>query len=133
MGVEVLVLEKTNHPRGKPYGDGLTPPALDVLERMGALSEILKRNPYLIKGIRFFSPLGRDLEVTLSRVSGIRGHAYVLPRGELQEALTDYVCGQEGVELLWGRKLVGVLPAEQGMCKLRIRHGKSIRSCVPGS
>src|SRR3982074_1167008 len=42
-GLDVLLLDRSDFPRDKTCGDGLTPRALRVLDHMGILSEVERR------------------------------------------------------------------------------------------
>jgi flavin-dependent dehydrogenase len=45
-GYAVLLLEKERFPRGKVCGDGISPPALETLDRLGILHPVLEKNPW---------------------------------------------------------------------------------------
>jgi geranylgeranyl reductase family protein len=81
-GLDVLLVDKFAFPRDKTCGDGLTPRALRVLERMGLLSEVT-RVGHPIRGYDVFAPNGQRTgsDLTGSQV------ALVVPRLKLDEVI----------------------------------------------
>jgi geranylgeranyl reductase family protein len=82
-GCHVLLLEKERFPRGKVCGDGISPPALETLERLGVLPEIMKKEPWKIDGVDLFSPAGQAVTAPFSYLKGAFPFGLVMPRREL--------------------------------------------------
>jgi menaquinone-9 beta-reductase len=82
-GYEVLLMDKARFPRDKTCGDGLSPPALEVLDRLGVGETIARLNPWRVEGIDFFSPEGQRVRAGFSHLSGKYKHGSVLPRREI--------------------------------------------------
>jgi menaquinone-9 beta-reductase len=81
-GLDVLLVDKFAFPRDKTCGDGLTPRALRVLDRMGLLAEVT-RVGQPIRGYDVFAPNGKR---TGSELIGSQT-ALVVPRLELDELI----------------------------------------------
>jgi geranylgeranyl reductase family protein len=81
-GYEVLLMDKARFPRDKTCGDGLSPPALEVLDRLGVGETISRLDPWRVEGIDFFSPEGQRVRAGFSHLSGKYKHGSVLPRRE---------------------------------------------------
>ncbi|NIQ38986.1 MAG: geranylgeranyl reductase family protein [Proteobacteria bacterium] len=90
-GYTVLVVDRERFPRDKACGDGLSPPAIDILERMGVTEKIERLNPWRIDGVEFISPAGKKLRTEFRCVEGIRDHSYVLPRRDLDFVLFQHL------------------------------------------
>ncbi len=81
-GYGVLLLDKARFPRDKACGDGLSPLALEVLDRLAVGETIARSNPWRVDGIDFFSPEGQMVRAGFSHLSGKYRHGSVLPRKE---------------------------------------------------
>jgi geranylgeranyl reductase family protein len=81
-GYEVLLVEKEKFPRGKVCGDGIGPPALDALDRLGILPEVMQRNPWKIDGVKLSSPAGHLVTAPFSHLKSPYPYALVMPRRE---------------------------------------------------
>jgi len=58
-GLDVLLLDKTDFPRDKTCGDGLTPRAVNVLQEMDLAGD-LRRIGHIIRRFEVFAPNGRS-------------------------------------------------------------------------
>ena len=81
-GLDVLLVDKFAFPRDKTCGDGLTPRALRVLEKLGLLDE-LRRFGQPIHGYDVFAPNGQATRAPLSETQT----ALVVPRRQLDEVI----------------------------------------------
>src|SRR5829696_4574265 len=63
-GRDVLLIDKSDFPRDKTCGDGLTPRALRVLRTMGALDEVAAAGQR-INGLIIFALGGRRIEAPI--------------------------------------------------------------------
>jgi len=81
-GYDVLLLEKERFPRGKVCGDGISPPALEALERLGILPALMQKNPWKIDGIRISSPAGQAITAPFSHLKVSHPFGLVMPRKE---------------------------------------------------
>jgi geranylgeranyl reductase family protein len=81
-GLDVLLVDKVDFPRDKTCGDGLTPRALRVLDRMG-LHDELTRIGRRIGGYEIVAPNGRSTSSEL----GDGQTAMVVPRYQLDELI----------------------------------------------
>ena len=114
-GYEVLLLEKEKFPRGKVCGDGIGPRALEVLDRLGVLPEIVAKGAWKIEGIKITSPAGQLLTASFSHLKGSYPHGLVMPRREF-----DFLVFQQA------RKLPNVEVLENWTAKdLILRDGRA--------
>ena len=86
-GVDVLLVDKAHFPRSKPCGDGLTPRAVAMLERMG-LTEVMAGQGRAFAGVHVFAPDGRCSAFSLPSGDDRRPRrGLVIRRHELDDAL----------------------------------------------
>jgi menaquinone-9 beta-reductase len=104
IGLRVVVLDKATFPRDKPCGDGLTPRAVQLIERMG-LRDQLERF-HRVDGIRFITPRRQVEAPWPHREHGLPGHGYVVPRTELDEMLLRNAQAA-GADVLDGARVLG--------------------------
>lgn len=80
-GHEVLMVDKTDFPRDKTCGDGLTPMAVQTLHQMSVLDQVLAANPAKVNRVRITGPFGAQIDVPFTEFMD-RGmdYALVLPR-----------------------------------------------------
>jgi menaquinone-9 beta-reductase len=98
-GLDVLVLEKTNFPREKVCGDGLTPRAVKALTAMGvpiAASDGWLRN----KGLRIIGGGGR-IELDWPELSSYPGYGLVRARTDFDQILAGHA-QKAGAQVLEG-------------------------------
>lgn len=81
-GLDVLLLDKSDFPRDKTCGDGLTPRALRVLDDMNILPEVAAQG-FAIGGYRVVAPNGRT---TTARLNGAQA-ALAVPRLKLDDII----------------------------------------------
>ena len=87
-GLDVLVLEKTNYPREKVCGDGLTPRAVKALTGMGV--PIAERDGWLRnKGLRIIGGGGR-IELDWPDLSSYPGYGLVRQRTDFDQILARH-------------------------------------------
>jgi geranylgeranyl reductase family protein len=68
-GLDVLLLDRADFPRDKTCGDGLTPRALRVLDRMGILAEVA-RNGSPVDAYSVVAPNGRETSAPITAQHG---------------------------------------------------------------
>jgi geranylgeranyl reductase family protein len=85
-GLDVLLLDKARFPRDKTCGDGVSPRALAVLDRMGLLPELLVRG-VRSSVVRLFSPDGRSVEAEVPPHPGLADYTLVIPRFVLDDLI----------------------------------------------
>jgi geranylgeranyl reductase family protein len=99
-GHRVLVVEKDRFPRGKVCGDGISPPALAALERLGILQEVMLKNPWKIEGVELFSPAGQVVTASFSHLKGPYPFGLVIPRKEFDSLVFQEVRKNSNIEIL---------------------------------
>jgi geranylgeranyl reductase family protein len=118
----VLLVDRAQFPRDKVCGDGIGPPALDVLERMGILEKIENSQPWRIDGIDFFSPAGRMLRTNFQHVEGLRKQGYVLPRKDFDFVLLQHVRGISNVVVLENCETTDLMYNGNRVSGIRVEH-----------
>jgi len=99
-GHRVLVVEKDRFPRGKVCGDGISPPALAALERLGILQEVMRNNPWKIEGVELFSPAGQMVTASFSHLKGPYPFGLVMPRKAFDALVFQEVRKNSNIEIL---------------------------------
>lgn len=86
-GLRVALLDKSEFPRDKICGDGLTARAVVELQKLGLEDEIRHRGAR-IQQFQMTAPMGR-VAATLKGAPGFPDYAYVLPRLQLDALLVE--------------------------------------------
>lgn len=102
-GLKVLLLDKSNFPRDKTCGDGLSPRALGVLADMGLLDELLAIG-CRASTIDFIAPKGHSVATTMPTKQGWPDYSLIVPRFLLdnmvmQRAVATGAHFQDGVRV----------------------------------
>jgi geranylgeranyl reductase family protein len=84
--LKVLLLDKSDFPREKTCGDGLTPHALRMLDEMGIFDEIAGVG-YRINGITIHSPGGYTVRGAVPEIAGFPDHLLIVPRVKLDNLI----------------------------------------------
>ena len=87
-GVDVLLLDKSEFPREKTCGDGLTPRAVAVLDEMGLLPPLARVGRH-IDGVEVFAPDGYSTGARVSPTAAPGPPMLVVPRLLLDNALRE--------------------------------------------
>jgi geranylgeranyl reductase family protein len=99
-GHRALVVYMDRFPRGKVCGDGISPPALGALERLGILQEVMLKNPWKIDGVELFSPAGQRATAPFSHLKGPYTFGLVMPRKEFDFLVLRQVLKHSNIEVL---------------------------------
>ena len=99
-GCDVLLLEKERFPRGKVCGDGISPPALETLDRLGILPEIIGKSPWKIDGLMISSPAGQAVTASFSHLKGPYPFGLVMPRREFDFLVLQQARKYSNIEIL---------------------------------
>jgi menaquinone-9 beta-reductase len=85
-GLGVVLLDKSEFPRDKTCGDGLTPRAVGVLHDMGLLVDLL-RVGHRISGVEIIAPDGYSTGASIPAQHGLPAPMLVIPRMTLDDTL----------------------------------------------
>jgi menaquinone-9 beta-reductase len=119
-GLEVLLVDRAEFPRGKTCGDALTPRAINVVRDLGLLNELEPRAARA-SGLRIVGPNG---SVVSAPFPGFDPHALVVPRVVLDDVLLR--CAIRGGAHFEGSVVAhAVLEDESGVRLHAERHGQS--------
>jgi flavin-dependent dehydrogenase len=102
---DVLLLDKSNYPRVKACGSGLSPLALAMLERLDLTGRF--KNHAVIRALQAKGPGG-----TTTRIQA-GGGAWVIPRSEFDHGLAQ-AAAEQGASFRPNTKVVGLLRDPQG-------------------
>jgi geranylgeranyl reductase family protein len=87
-GLHVLLVDRADFPRDKTCGDGLTPRAVAVLDRLAVLPALQARGYKTVSGALIVAPSGADFTAHFSAVPfGLPAFGMVVPRFELDDLL----------------------------------------------
>ena len=100
LGYEILLVEKEKFPRSKVCGDGMSPPTLEVLDRLGVLQEIMAGSPWKIEGVKVSSPAGQWLSASFSHLKGPYPYGLVIPRREFDSLMFQQARKFSNVQVL---------------------------------
>ena len=87
-GLDVLLLDKSEFPRDKTCGDGLTPRALHVLSDMGVLEHV-EQIGFNIKGIEIHGRKGNRIIAPIPTHETYPDHLVIAPRLKLDHLLLE--------------------------------------------
>ncbi|MBP7691336.1 MAG: NAD(P)/FAD-dependent oxidoreductase [Anaerolineales bacterium] len=85
-GLAVRLLDKAEFPRDKTCGDGLSPRALHVLRRIGALEAVLAAG-FRVNRLKVYAPDGAFFDCPIPAHAGLADFAMVLPRYQLDDLI----------------------------------------------
>ena len=85
-GLDVLLLDKSEFPRDKTCGDGLTPRALHVLDDMGILDEVRSAG-FQINGLELHARAGNSLRAPIPKHPQYPDHLLIVPRFKLDDII----------------------------------------------
>jgi flavin-dependent dehydrogenase len=91
-GLDVIVLDRARFPRPKLCGEYLSPEAVRILDRLGALKAVDAAGPIELRGMTITAPDGTVLTgryCAIGEWRPYRGAALALPRLALDAALAD--------------------------------------------
>ncbi|MEX1071790.1 MAG: geranylgeranyl reductase family protein [Anaerolineales bacterium] len=123
-GLDVLLLDKSDFPRDKTCGDGLTPRALGVLQDMGILGR-LEQSAYRINGLEFISKSGKRLTAPAKTNSPYPDYLLVLPRLEM-DAIIRQRALDSGAKFIGDSRVIDIQEEGDPVSLLTQRGGQSI-------
>ena len=91
-GLDVLLLDRSEFPRDKICGDGLTPRAVGALRDMGVLDGLLAVGRR-IGGVEVFAPDGSSTAAPIPPQDGLPASMLVVPRVTLDNAIRERALG----------------------------------------
>ena len=124
-GFRVTVVDRQPGPLSFPRGEIIQPNGLKVLDQLGLLPELLSRDLYQSKAVRFYGAGGRPLcTVDYRTLPSPYAYSLVLLPAVLQNLLLEKIAQSPRIEILWdasfqsllrkGGKVAGATIARQG-------------------
>src|SRR5665811_705679 len=111
-GWDVLMVDRAEFPRDKTCGDGLTPRAVAVLDRLGVLPALTSNGYQRINGALTVAPNGAVFHVRFGDLGlGLPDYGLVVPRFELDDRLRRHAMAL-GARFVAGLHVTG--PLRQG-------------------
>lgn len=126
-GLKVALLDKMDFPRDKTCGDGLTPRALKMLERMGLIAEV-EQHAYRCNAITLRQSDDVTYPLSLDKLDGLPDHILVLPRLIFDDLVRQHAlaAGAAFIPHAW---VDGITYATDGMVRVHVQ-GHEPLSCA---
>ena len=123
-GLRVALLDKSDFPRDKTCGDGLTPRALKVLDAMRVLPEV-EKYAFRCSGITLRGSDEVTFRLDLARRDDSLPYLLILPRFMLDNILLQHAV-EAGAVFIPGAKVENITEAEEGHICLQTEDGQTI-------
>ena len=123
-GLRGALLDKSDFPRDKTCGDGLTPRALKVLDTMGVLSQVEKL-AFRCSGVTLRGSDEVTFRLELSQRDAALQHLLILPRFILDELLRQHAV-EAGAVFTPHVKVENITEEKEGFVRLRVEDGQTI-------
>lgn len=124
-GLDVALLDKTEFPREKTCGDGLTPRALSVLRDMGILDRV-RAFAYQINGIELYGTRGDEMVAPIPQNEHYPNHLLIAPRYRLDEVIFQGAV-ESGAQFQGNTRVRGVEQFEDRAVVHASHQGKELR------
>ena len=108
-GLKVLLLEKTEFPRDKICGDGVSGKSVRLLRDLNLIEEIEKNEHAKMNGVIFSSPKGEVLEVEAPKKDEKQPAGYVVRRFVLDNIIFQAAKKEENVDVREHHSVVDVI------------------------
>jgi len=125
-GYDILLVDKARFPRDKVCGDGIGPPALEVLDRLGVSQKILDGNPWRIDGVEISSPGGQTVRANFCYLEGSVKHGWVLPREKFDFLLLQHVKSFSNVQVLENCEVMDLSYTGSHIEGVKLKRGHSL-------
>lgn len=122
-GIDVLLIDKSDFPRDKTCGDGLTPRAVGVLGELGILKRI-EQLAHRVNGVEFISHKGKRITASAETKSLYPDYLLVIPRLSLDKILLRQAI-DNGAKFMGGSRVIGV-EDKQGSAQVTVQHGAAL-------
>ena len=127
-GFRVVLLDKFDFPRDKICGDGLTPRAIKILEKMGILPQLEKTAFHCSElKIRYSDDLTFNLG--LENLENLPNYILTMPRLQLDNALLQHAINA-GAEFIPKAKVESISMDFDGRVHLKIEYGRTIECAL---
>jgi menaquinone-9 beta-reductase len=127
-GLRVALLDKSDFPRDKTCGDGLTPRAVKLLDEMGILPQI-EQHAQRCSAITLRHSDEVTYRLDISHLQGLPHHILVLPRLILDDLLRQYAVAA-GAEFMPQAKVASVTRTADGVAHLALEGGRSLECAL---
>ena len=125
-GLRVAVLDKSNFPRDKTCGDGLTLRALSVLRTMKVLEQV-EEQAYACSGVTVRNSDKHVFRLNFNQPDATPQHLLILPRLILDELLLQHAV-KAGAEFIPQANIVNIMNEGNGCLVLEIKNKTALTS-----
>ncbi|MEM1296580.1 MAG: NAD(P)/FAD-dependent oxidoreductase, partial [Verrucomicrobiota bacterium] len=108
--LKVAILDRRSLPIDKPCGEGVMPPGVAILEKLGAAPYLSDSDYHPFHGIQYLSPTGNVAKADFAEGPGLG-----IRRTNLSQALTALLAEQPSVELHENTKVKGIQQHQNGV------------------
>lgn len=123
-GLHVALLDKSDFPRDKTCGDGLTPRAIALLDEMGVLPD-LQQKAYHCSAVTLRQSDDVTFRLELSGLNGLPHNILVLPRFSLDDILRQRAV-TAGADFKATARVKSLLRTPEGIARLQIEDGQTL-------
>lgn len=127
-GLRVALLDKSDFPRDKTCGDGLTLRALAVLDRMGILSQV-EAHAFRCVGVTVRNSDEISYRLEFSPSSSSMNQLLILPRIDLDDILLRHAV-EAGAEFFARAKVEDIVESSGGSLRLGFGDGRSLEASL---
>lgn len=131
-GARVLLIDKGVFPRDKVCGDGISPRALAVLDRIGVSEKIEESGVCKVNEVLVSSPNGTIMRSRIPAVDGFRDYGIVLRREVLDHLFFDHVRRLENIDVLQRSVVTDLFYEGEDVCGVRVA-GRDGAIDIPGN
>ena len=117
-GLNVALLDKTDFPRDKTCGDGLTPRAVKMLKEMDALDKVAGQG-FRCNGITLRHSDSVEYQLSLAGLAGLPDYVLVLPRLALDDLLLKHAI-ESGANFIPNTKVKNVTRDSAGAVQAHV-------------
>lgn len=123
-GLDVMLLDKSDFPRDKTCGDGLTPRALNILRDMDLLNDLLQLGSR-VNSLEIAAPKGHAVEAPFPKENGKPGYTLIVPRLVFDDAVRAKALAS-GAKFESPVRVTEVIPDRNSVVVTGKRHGQAV-------
>tara|TARA_R110002096_G_scaffold100173_9_gene222012 strand:+ start:828 stop:2009 length:1182 start_codon:yes stop_codon:yes gene_type:complete len=109
-GLKIAILDRRSLPIDKPCGEGVMPPGVAILKKLGATPFLNQSDFHPFHGIRYLTPTGRVAKADFAEGPGLG-----IRRTNLSQALTHLLDSMPTVEIHENTRVQGIEQHESGV------------------
>ncbi|MBE0448084.1 MAG: NAD(P)/FAD-dependent oxidoreductase [Actinobacteria bacterium] len=126
LGVDVILIDKSNFPREKICGDGLGPRSIKMLNKIGLSDWLSSSGYYRCDRIRLFSNSGAYFESKIPSEDTPYPHFYITTRADFDQKLVE-TAAVAGARVFMGCKAIDLVASGGTLKGVRVDNGGIIK------